>query len=95
MSLILNFLHVFTVFPCLKHFCFQMEQKPGKLCFSPLTLAGLVARISGFFTQATQVQCLGKELRSHSESLLTAISLRSEAPGRPGIKSLVDLMVKL
>ena len=47
LPLIINFAPVFTVFASLKYSCFQMEATAGKICFQPLALAGLVARIPG------------------------------------------------
>ena len=52
------------------------EKIQGKIASSFKPLLGLVVRIPGFI-QATQVQSLGRKLRSLLKPLLTAASLRS------------------
>ena len=63
MSLIINFIPVLTVSTSMVKAMFTGGKDLGKNGFSPLALAGLVARIPGLI-QASQIQFLGRELRS-------------------------------
>jgi len=47
-SLIINFVPVFTVFASFKYSCFQMGERARTTCFQPLAPAGLIARIPEF-----------------------------------------------
>ena len=79
MSLIINFVPVFTVFASLRNAFFSAGKSQGN---SASSLQSLVDQWLGFlvFTQAAQVRFLGRELRSHSKPPLTAVSPRSFPP---------------
>ena len=81
MSLIINFVPVFTVFASLRNAFFSAGKSQGN---SASSLQSLVDQWLGFlvFTQAAQVRFLGRELRSHSKPPLTAVSPRSFPPSR-------------